>query len=302
MRASKPIPAMLKNGRPADHPGVDRAGAAVEALPQARLRRRAAWPSAPASPLPDPAGTSPSAVADPSSADAGFVERAVAAPHDHEHPRRHARRAAASSRACPARLVRSIAAVRPRRSSSRATSRSRRPATAESAPAPETGLMIAGDIFGTWNLAIVAVAPWLCGGIDEEPGCASHGDGPVRRRPRRRVVSLLDGRITDAERKRRRCGYFDQAASNRRARVLDLRGAQQAYVAAGQGDEFWIAKVSLSLSTLRESLAALRLRAAVRGRTGGVGRRHRARCRTSSRWTAGPATTLATDRSCSPRT
>ena len=54
---------------------------------------------------------------------------------------------------------------------------------------------------------------------------------------------------------------FDQAARTASRAVLDLRGAQQAYVATGQGDEFWIARVSLSLSSLQDSLAALRLRA-----------------------------------------
>lgn len=54
---------------------------------------------------------------------------------------------------------------------------------------------------------------------------------------------------------------FDQAARTAARAVLDLRGAQQAYVATGQGDEFWIAKVTSSLSSLRDALAALRLRA-----------------------------------------
>ena len=54
---------------------------------------------------------------------------------------------------------------------------------------------------------------------------------------------------------------FDQAARTASRALLDLRGAQQAYVATGQGDEFWIAKVSLALSSLGDSLAALRLRA-----------------------------------------
>jgi CHASE3 domain sensor protein len=54
---------------------------------------------------------------------------------------------------------------------------------------------------------------------------------------------------------------FDQAARTASRAVLDLRGAQQAYVATGQGDEFWIAKVSSSLSSLQDTLAALRLQA-----------------------------------------
>jgi hypothetical protein len=40
--------------------------------------------------------------------------------------------------------------------------------------------------------------------------------------------------------------------------VLELRMGQQAYVAAGQGDEFWGSKVAARVATLREELAALR--------------------------------------------
>ncbi|MCA1648707.1 MAG: hypothetical protein LC753_00055 [Acidobacteria bacterium] len=54
---------------------------------------------------------------------------------------------------------------------------------------------------------------------------------------------------------------FDQAVRTASRAVLDLRGAQQAYVATGQGDEFWIAKVSSSLSSLQEALVGLRVQA-----------------------------------------
>lgn len=40
--------------------------------------------------------------------------------------------------------------------------------------------------------------------------------------------------------------------------VLELRMGQQAYVAAGQGDEFWGSKVAARVATLRDELAALR--------------------------------------------
>lgn len=43
--------------------------------------------------------------------------------------------------------------------------------------------------------------------------------------------------------------------------VLDLRGAQQGYVAAGQGDQFWAAKVTSALTSLEESLGAIRAEA-----------------------------------------
>ena len=45
--------------------------------------------------------------------------------------------------------------------------------------------------------------------------------------------------------------------------VLDLRGAQQGYVAAGQGADFWATKVAAALEGLRGSLAALRVEASV---------------------------------------
>jgi CHASE3 domain sensor protein len=40
--------------------------------------------------------------------------------------------------------------------------------------------------------------------------------------------------------------------------VLDLRAAQQAYVAAGQGDEFWILKAAATLKSARTAIDALR--------------------------------------------
>ena len=43
---------------------------------------------------------------------------------------------------------------------------------------------------------------------------------------------------------------FDQTAAEIERTVRDLGAAQQAYVAAGQGMEFWIAKVSESTATV----------------------------------------------------
>lgn len=54
---------------------------------------------------------------------------------------------------------------------------------------------------------------------------------------------------------------FDAQAVAAARRVLDLRGAQQGYVAAGQGDEFWAAKVTSALTSLEESLGAIRAEA-----------------------------------------
>lgn len=51
--------------------------------------------------------------------------------------------------------------------------------------------------------------------------------------------------------------FDDQVRAASRG-LLDVKSAQPGYVAAGQGDEFWAARVDASLSPLRESLAALR--------------------------------------------
>ena len=42
------------------------------------------------------------------------------------------------------------------------------------------------------------------------------------------------------------------------ADILELRGAQQGYVAAGQGDQFWASKVDGSIASIRETLNSLR--------------------------------------------
>jgi hypothetical protein len=54
---------------------------------------------------------------------------------------------------------------------------------------------------------------------------------------------------------------FGEAAYGAERDVLELRAAQQAYVAAGQGEDFWTSKVSGAIPTLRDRLATLRLRA-----------------------------------------
>jgi hypothetical protein len=51
---------------------------------------------------------------------------------------------------------------------------------------------------------------------------------------------------------------FDGAALGARRDVLELRAAQQAYVAAGQGEDFWTSKVTAATTDLHETLSALR--------------------------------------------
>jgi len=51
---------------------------------------------------------------------------------------------------------------------------------------------------------------------------------------------------------------FDQTAIDVERTILDLRGAVQAYVAAGQGVDFWIGKVSKSTAALKQQLESLR--------------------------------------------
>jgi hypothetical protein len=51
---------------------------------------------------------------------------------------------------------------------------------------------------------------------------------------------------------------FDRLAIGAERDVLELRAAQQGYVAAGQGDQFWASKVDAAGSRLREALTTLR--------------------------------------------
>jgi hypothetical protein len=61
---------------------------------------------------------------------------------------------------------------------------------------------------------------------------------------------------------------FDDRASSSARAALELRAAQQAYVAAGQGERFWIEKAGSILSDLKASLDGLRAQAtAPRART-----------------------------------
>jgi hypothetical protein len=52
---------------------------------------------------------------------------------------------------------------------------------------------------------------------------------------------------------------FDQTAIDIERTILDLRAALQAYVAAGQGFDFWIGKVSESTAAVKRRLESLRL-------------------------------------------
>ena len=63
------------------------------------------------------------------------------------------------------------------------------------------------------------------------------------------TASLASSNIADS--------FGDRAAALTRA-VLELRMAQQAYVAAGQGDEFWGSKVASRIAALREDLTSAR--------------------------------------------
>lgn len=54
---------------------------------------------------------------------------------------------------------------------------------------------------------------------------------------------------------------FDQHAVDAGRTALELRTAQQGYVAVGQGDPFWTEKVGADLARLRDSLTALRAEA-----------------------------------------
>ena len=51
---------------------------------------------------------------------------------------------------------------------------------------------------------------------------------------------------------------FDEAVLGAGRDVLELRAAQQAYVAAGQGEQFWTSKVDAAIAALRAKLTTLR--------------------------------------------
>jgi hypothetical protein len=54
---------------------------------------------------------------------------------------------------------------------------------------------------------------------------------------------------------------FDSKAFSIERDVLELRGAQRSYVAAGQGDEFWISNAAASILRVRAALDSLRIEA-----------------------------------------
>jgi GAF domain len=51
---------------------------------------------------------------------------------------------------------------------------------------------------------------------------------------------------------------FDAAALAAGRQILDMRAAQQSYVAAGQGDQFWLAKVAAAVPSVRDAVSSLR--------------------------------------------
>ena len=50
---------------------------------------------------------------------------------------------------------------------------------------------------------------------------------------------------------------FNAKARSTSRGILELRAAQQAYVATGQGEDFWAARVSTALTSLRDGLTTL---------------------------------------------
>jgi hypothetical protein len=64
--------------------------------------------------------------------------------------------------------------------------------------------------------------------------------------------------ISQARQDARALSAFDAASVGAERDVLELRGAQQGYVAVGQGDQFWASKVDASIAKLRDTLNSLR--------------------------------------------
>jgi hypothetical protein len=77
------------------------------------------------------------------------------------------------------------------------------------------------------------------------------------------VTAYLFRKSEAAEQAEAAAGRVYSAKARDAARhVLDLRAAQQAYVATGQGQNFWTSRVTQMLGDLKESLTALRASAA----------------------------------------
>ena len=85
---------------------------------------------------------------------------------------------------------------------------------------------------------------------------------------------------------------FNAKARSTSRGILDLRAAQQAYVATGQTGDFWAARVTSTLASVKEGLAALRASAiSTDARPRSMPRPDRSRI--SRRWTSGRVTTCA---------
>src|SRR5262245_14592922 len=79
------------------------------------------------------------------------------------------------------------------------------------------------------------------------------------------VTAYLFRKSEAAEQAELKAGQAFTAKARDAARhVLDLRAAQQAYVATGQGHNFWASRVTQTIDGLRESLGTLRASASSR--------------------------------------
>ncbi len=112
----------------------------------------------------------------------------------------------------------------------------------------------------------------------------------------RNVVPLLD--VRTRRRRNAQAAATDSSTTAARAAILtahDLRAAQQAYVASGQGADFWFARTTAIQTDLKGRIAALRSQtsasAAVSAFEDALGR-----CRISSRWTDARGSTCAPER------
>src|SRR5262249_42763294 len=245
--ASMPVPAMLKNRRPSDSPP-----SIVRLRPWSECSTARPGsdgsPSSFAKPFPDPAGMIPSGVRDPASVDAtSLIVPSPPQAMTSDAPRSSAARA--SSRACPPRSVRWTPPATPAAVKRRSRNATRRPATSGVAPAPDNGLTIAtipaSAIRGRDVIVSAAMGrPWV------------------------RIVVVLAGLVAIAAaavltwsaefHARSTDAALRQAEDAGRRALVDaseLRAAQQAYVAEGQGEDFWFARVAALGKDLDEVVA-----------------------------------------------
>ena len=94
---------------------------------------------------------------------------------------------------------------------------------------------------------------------------------------------------------------FDERARAVARSFLEIKAAQPGYVAAGQGEDYWVARVAALVGATRDGLASLQPQPGSRRRAPSS-TAPRQRSKISNRWIGAPANTSAAVSACWPRT